>query len=230
MPPGEANSKNRCGMAKEYKETRSGGNRNPGRARVLMVLVAVITGLAIWLVPVDEKPAPPSLPALPSSPDTSSEALPLPAVPVTSEELKLPPPSGGSIATITNGGDGARTFLYEMRATGAEPDADVVFAEAERMQGAGDLEDAYLLYRYAARHGQAQAALSLGTQADPAFHAAATSFLPEPDAGQAYKWYSVAAAADNKEAAQRLQDLRKRVQQEALAGDEQAKRLLLQWR
>jgi hypothetical protein len=194
-----------------------------------MVLVAVITGLAIWLVPVDEEQAPPSLPALPSAPETS-EALPLPSEAHVSEELQLPPPAGGSIAAITTGGDGARNLLYELRATGAEPDPEVVFAEAERMQGAGDLEDAYLLYRFAARHGQAQAALALGTQADPAFHTAATSFLPEPDAGQAYKWYSVAAAADSETAVQRLQDLRKRVQQEALAGDEQAKRLLLQWR
>jgi len=214
-------------MAKEYKD--SGGNWSPGRTRALMVLVAVITGLAIWLVPVDEQEGPPSLPALPSAPE-SSESLPLPSEPLVSEELQLPPPSGGSIAAITTGGDGARNLLYELRATGEEPDPEVVFAEAERMQSAGDLEDAYLLYRFAARHGQAQAALALGTQADPAFHAAATSFLPEPDAGQAYKWYSVAAAADSETAAQRLQDLRKRVQQDALAGDEQAKRLLLQWR
>jgi hypothetical protein len=229
MPPGEANSKNRCCMAKEYKDRGSGGNWSQGRTRALMVLVVVITGLAVWLVPVDEQQAPPSLPALPSAPETG-EALPLPSEPLVSEELQLPPPSGGSIAAITTGGDGARDLLYELRSTGEEPDPEVVFAEAERMQGAGELEDAYLLYRFAARHGQAQAALALGTQADPAFHAAATSFLPEPDAGQAYKWYSVAAAADNETAARRLQDLRKRVQQEALAGDEQAKRLLLQWR
>lgn len=229
MPPGEANSKHRCCMANEYKDTGSGGNWSPGRTRTLMVLVAVITGLAIWLVPVDEQQAPSSLPALPSA-EENSEALPLPSEPVVSEELQLPPPSGGSIAAITTGGDGARNLLYELRATGEEPDPEVVFAEAERMQDAGDLEDAYLLYRFAARHGQAQAALALGTQADPAFHAAATSFLPEPDAGQAYKWYSVAAAADSDTAAQRLQDLRKRVQQDAVAGDEQAKRLLLQWR
>ena len=194
-----------------------------------MVQVAVITGLAIWLVPVDEQQEPESLPALPAAPETS-EALPLPAETQVSEELQLPPPAGGSIAAITTGGDGARNLLYELRATGEEPDPEVVFAEAERMQGAGDLEDAYLLYRFAARHGQAQAALALGTQADPAFHAAATSFLPEPDAGQAYKWYSVAAAADSETAVQRLQELRKRVQQDALAGDEQARRLLLQWR
>ena len=165
---------------------------------------------------------------MPSAPDTT-ESLPLPAASVTSEELQLPPAPGGGIASITTGGDGARTFLYELRATGEEPDPDAVFAEAERRQGAGDLEDAYLLYRYAARHGQAQAALTLGTQADPAFHAGATGFLPEPDAGQAYRWYSVAAAANNETAVQRMQDLHKRVQQEAAAGDEQARRLLLQW-
>jgi hypothetical protein len=228
MPPGEANSENRCCMAKEYKEAGRGRNWTPGRTRALMVLVAVITGLAIWLVPVREQQAPPSLPALPSASD-STESLPLPSASVTSEELQLPPTPGGGIASLTTGGDGARTFLYELRAAGEEPDPDAVFAEAERMQDAGDLEDAYLLYRYAARHGQAQAALTLGTQADPAFHAGASSFLPEPDAGQAYRWYSVAAAANNDTAAQRLQDLHKRVQQEAVAGDEQARRLLLQW-
>ncbi len=229
MPPGEANWKNRCCMAKEYKEAGSGGNWTPGRTRALMVLVAVITGLAVWLVPVNEPQAPQSLPALPSAPDTSQESLPLPSESVTSEELQLPPTPGGGLATITTGGGGARTFLYEQRATGTEPDPDVVFAEAERRQGAGDLEDAYLLYRYAARHGQAEAALTLGTQADPAFHDGAGGFLPDPDAGQAYRWYSAAAAANNETAEQRLQDLHRRVQQDAVAGDEQARRLLLQW-
>ena len=228
MPPGEANSKNRCCMAKDYIEAGRGGNWSPGRTWVLMILVAVITGLAVWLVPVNEQLAPPSLPALPSAPDTP-EPLPLPSAAVMTEELQLPPPSGGGIADLTTGGDGARTFLYELRATGEEPDPDVVFAEAERMQGVGDLENAYLLYRYAARYGQAQAALTLGTQADPAFHAGAASFLPEPDAGQAYRWYSVAVAANSETAVQRLQDLHKRVQQDAVAGDEQARRLLLQW-
>ena len=239
-------------MAKEYEEQDRRGGLTPGRTKALMALVAVITAIAIWLVPVGEKKSPPSLPPLPSAPDTyvalplpsapgtseavplpsatdKSEALPLPPADGTSEVLPLPPPPGG-VATITNGGDGARAFIYELRADGTQPDADVVFTEAERMQGAGNLEDAYLLYRFAARHGQEQAAMMLGTRADPAFHIAVISYLPEPDPGQAYKWYSVAAAAGNDEAAQRLQDLHKRVQQDAEAGDEQARRLLLQWR
>lgn len=239
-------------MAKENEEQDGRGGLTSGRTRALMALVAVITVIAIWLVPDDEKQSPLSLPPLPSAPDTSvalplpsvpdtseavllpsatdtSEVLPLPSADRTSEVLSLPPPPGG-VATITNGGDGARAFIYELRAGGAQPEMDVVFTEAERMQGEGNLEDAYLLYRFAARHGQVQAAMMLGAQADPAFHTAVTSYLPEPDPGQAYRWYSVAAAAGNDEAEQRLQGLRKRVQQDAAAGDEQARRLLLQWR
>jgi TPR repeat protein len=213
---------------KIFEETDGRGNWSPARTRALMALVAVITGLAIWLVPVDEQQAPPSLPAVPSSPETT-ESLPLPPGAITREELQLPPTPGGGIASITTGGDRARTFLYEMRAGGEDPDADAVFAEAERMQGDGNLEDAYLLYRYAARHGQSQAALTLGTQADPAYHAGAEGFLPEADASQANKWYSMAAAAGDETAARRLQDLHKQVQQDAVAGNEQARRLMLQW-
>jgi len=238
-------------MANEYENLNSSGKWSPGRTKGLMVLVAVITAIAIWLVPVDDKQAPPSLPSMPSAPE-SSEKLALPpagetqgtqalppaeetsgtqAVPPaegTSEALTLPPPPGG-IATVTNGGDGARAFIYQLRADGAQPDVEVVFAEAERMQDEGNLLDAYLLYRFAARHGQAQAALILGTQADPAYHTAASSYLPDAEPAQAYKWYSVAATAGSEEATLRLQDLHKRVQQDAAAGDEQARRLLLQW-
>jgi hypothetical protein len=241
-------------MAEGYKGEETGRRRGltPGQTKGLMALVVVVTAIAIWLVPVEEQKAP-SLPPLPSQPDTSSRSLSLPTAPGTPEELPMPaasdtagspmpsseagiteglelPPPPGGIGTVTTGGDRARTFIYDLRAGGEEPDAEVVFAEAERMQGEGSLEDAYLLYRFAARHGQAQAALILGTGADPAYHDAETAFLPEPDAAQAYKWYSLAADAGNAEAQQRLQDLRRRVQQEAAAGDAQARRLALQWR
>ena len=67
------------------------------------------------------------------------------------------------------------------------------------------------------------------TQADPAYHGGAGGYLPEPEPGQAYKWYSMAVAAGIEEATARLQDLRKRVEQSAAAGDERAQRLMLQW-
>jgi len=226
-------------MAKDYAEVNSSGKWSPGRTKALMVMVVIITAIAIWLVPVDDKQTPPSLPAIPSAPQSTeslplpsaagtSESLPLPSAAGTSESLSLPPPPGG-IATVTNGGDRARAYIYKLRSDGAQPDADVVFAEAERMQDEGNPLDAYLLYRFAARHGQAQAALILGTQADPAYHTAAGSYLPDAEPAQAYKWYNMAATAGSKKAALRLLDLRKRVQQDAAAGDEQARRLLLQW-
>jgi hypothetical protein len=214
-------------MKQEYIETDSRRGLVPGRTWALMALVAVITAIAIWLVPGDEKQAP-SLPPLPSVPDMTA-APPLSPAAATAGLESLPPPSIGIAATIS-GGERARTFIDELRVDGAQPDADRAFAEAERLQGEGDLEDAYLLYRFAARHGQTQAAMMLGTQADPAFHTAVTSYLSEPDPGQAYKWYSLAAVAGNDEAALSLQALRQRVQQDAAAGDEQARRLLLQWR
>ena len=101
--------------------------------------------------------------------------------------------------------------------------------EAERLQDEGDSVDAYLLYRFAARHGHGQAALYLGTQADPAFHTAASldSLNNEPE--QAYKWYSMALEAGVDEAATRLQALRKHLEQSAADGDEHAQRLLLLW-
>jgi hypothetical protein len=232
----------------ENEDQDAGAIRRPGPVTWgLMALVALITVIAVLVVPVDDRDAPPSLPELPPAPGTaepsqqpsgpglsgtteSSSGAQESSAAGTSMSLDLPPPPGG-VATVTGGGEGARAFLYKLRASGAQPDPEVVFAEAERLQDKGDLEDAYLLYRYAARHGQAQAAMRLGTAADPAYQSAAISYLPEPAPGQAHKWYSMAAAGGDVEAGQRLEDLRGRVERAAAAGDEQAQRLLLlQWR
>ncbi len=231
----------------EYEDQNAGANRRPGpRTWGLMALIAFITVIAVWMVPVDDKDAPTSLPELPSAPGTgepsqqpsgpgmsgtleSSTGAQQSSAMSISRSLDLPLPPGG-VATVTGGGEGARTFLYGLRASGVQPDPEVVFAEAERLQGKGELEDAYLLYRYAARHGHTQAAMMLGTAADPAYHSAAISYLPEPAPGQAHKWYSMAAAAGDVEAGQRLEDLHGRLKRDAAAGDEQAQRLLLKWR
>jgi len=188
----------------------------PLRAKALMAAVAVVTLLAVWLVPDDKQPTPPPLPELPGAPPVAVD-LPPPASPTEDSAAAIP------------AGDRARAFVSGLRSGGTEPDPETVFVEAERLQGEGYSDDAYLLYRFAARHGHGQAALVLGTQADPAFHAAANpdSLNDEPE--QAYKWYSMAVAAGIEGAAARLQDLRKRVEQSAAAGDERAQRLMLQW-
>jgi hypothetical protein len=180
----------------------------PHRYKALMAAVVVATLLAVWLVPDDSK-QPGSLPDLPV-------------------DVDLPPLADGS-AAVARAGDRARAFIADLRSGTAEPDPDTVFVEAERLQGEGDTVDAYLLYRFAARHGHGQAALYLGTQADPAFHTAANleSLNDEPE--QAYKWYSMAVEAGIDEAVTRLQALRKHVEQSAADGDEHAQRLLLLW-
>ena len=196
----------------------SNGNsaKIPLRAKALMAVVAVVTLLAVWLVPDDKQPAPPPLPELPGAAQV---------------DVELPPSAASAedSAAARRAGDRARTFVSGLRRGGTEPDADTVFIEAERLQGEGYSDDAYLLYRFAARHGHGQAALVLGTQADPAFQDAANpdSLNDEPE--QAYKWYSMAVAAGIEKAATRLQDLRARVEQSAAAGDERAQRLMLQW-
>lgn len=201
-------------MPMEYEVSTRKGAKIPLRAKALMAVVAVVTLLAVWLVPDDKQPTP--LPELPGAPQVDAD-LPPPA-----------PPAKDS-AAATRAGDRARAFVSGLRSGRTEPDPDTVFVEAERLQGEGYSDDAYLLYRFAARHGHGQAALVLGTQADPAFHAAANPDLLNDEPEQAYKWYSMAVAAGIEEAAARLQDLRKRVEQSAAAGDERAQRLMLQW-
>lgn len=200
-------------MAMDEKPTYRKGGLVSLRTELLIALVAVITLIAIWLVP-GEKEAPPSLPQPPTAPQDANQSPPSPA--------------GGSAAAAMSG-DRARAIIAGLRAGGAEPDPDKVFTDAEQLQREGHLDDAYLLYRYAANHGDTRAALALGTQADPAYHSSTNSILPGPEPEQAIKWYRIAGDEGNQEAVSRLQALRDRMEQAAAAGDEQARRLLLQW-
>jgi len=205
-------------MALEDERRFRVGTGISSRAKVLIVLVAVVTLLALWLVPSDREEPPPALPDI-SAPPQADQAIPLP--PSAREE--------GDGTAVFRAGDRARVIITRLRAESTEPNPDEVFGHAEQLQSERRLDDAYLLYRFAARQGHAQAALALGSQADPAFHTSETSILPMPDLEQAYKWYRVAAAAGNEEAETRLQRLRERVEQSAANGNEPARRLMLQW-
>jgi hypothetical protein len=205
-------------MLRDYKRTTRADSRIPARAKALMVLIATVTLIAIWLVPVGEKDAPPKLPEM-ASPPATEQPVPLPRPAAVEDAGK----------TTQHEGDRARAIVAKLRANGAEPDPGEVFAYAEQLLSEGQVGDAYLLYRLAARQGHAQAALVLGTQADPNFYTPESSVLPGPDVQQAYKWYR-AAAAGSEEAVQRLQRLREYVKQAAADGDAAAQRLMLQWR
>ena len=205
-------------MARKDELTGRNDDGIPARTKALMVLVAVVTLIAVWLVPSDEQEAPPALPEMAR-------------LPPAAEPLALPQPAADAAEHTADHreGDRARTIITGLREDNSEPDVGAVFAQAEQLHSEGLVDDAYLLYRFAARHGHAQAALALGTQADPAFYTAETSILPGPDPQQAYKWYRVAAAAGSEEAVARQQRLRERVEQSAADGDQAARRLMLQW-
>jgi TPR repeat protein len=209
-------------VERDYKPTGTNSGIHP-RAKALMIVIAVITLIAVWLVP-DEKPEKPAaLPEMASPPEAEAPAaVPLP-LPQADNEVE------DNAKAAQREGDKARTFVAKLRAENSEPDAGALFTRAEQLQVEGQVADAYLLYRLAARQGDAQAALVLGTQADPAFYKSETSVLPGPDLRQAYKWYRAAAAAGSDEAETRLQQLREQAEQSAAAGDVSAQRLMLQW-
>lgn len=189
----------------------------------LIALVVVLTLVAIWLVPEDER-APPALPPLPQQ-QAAEPAAPAPAEPEATTAEGTEPADETPAAE----GDIARAYITSQRASGA-PDLPAAYTEAERLRAAGQLTDAWLIHFYAARLGHAPSALVLGTLSDPTYFDAGLGILDAPDPAQAVKWYKSAADAGDAEAARRLQNLRNRIERDAAAGDVDAQRLVLQWR
>lgn len=152
-------------------------------------------------------------------------------------DTQVPPITGaeraeearGVIAEIERGGAGAEVPAPTEDAPTGATDLDKAFEEAQGFQRAGQLADAQLLYFYAARGGHGPSAFALGTMNDPSHHSPETSLLPEPDAFQAFRWYSAAAEQGYPGAAERLRALHEWAVAAADGGDEQAERLLLQW-
>ena len=195
----------------------------------LIALVAVITVIAIVLVPGRESPpeniadeptdtarSAPSLLSGEPTVDAISQAEPdSPAPPVSAPE-DLPP------------GAAARALIAELR-TRMPPDLERAFAAAGEHQQAGRLEDAYLLYFYAAREGHGQAAMVLGQQADPR-NFDNQGLFDEADPLQAHKWYTRARQAGIAGADEALAALRTSIEAAAQNGDLEARRLTLQWK
>jgi TPR repeat protein len=126
-------------------------------------------------------------------------------------------------------GDLARAIIEELRGQG-RIDLDQVYERAERFRSIGLQADAFLLYFFAARQGHAPSALALGRMYDPKSFTREASILEGPDAAQAHKWYLAAARAGDAAAKRHLADLRARVERSASQGEDDARRLMLQWR
>jgi hypothetical protein len=205
-------------------------NKGKGRIRAVLALL-VLGGLGWYLVDRLDAPAPreKAQETLSLSRDTDDTILPIvrePAVPAT------PEPDAGDLFADPGqpDGDQARAIIAQLGDAAPEVRINHAYAQAEAFRDAGRLADAYLLYFFAARQGDAASALVLGTMADPARYSADKSFLDAPDMGQAYKWYRAASEQGNATATERLAELRTQVETAAATGDEHARRLLLQWR
>ena len=112
---------------------------------------------------------------------------------------------------------------------GADAELEEAFEQALELQAAGQLDDAQVLLYFGARRGHARSAFAYAEINDPNHHSAETSLLAEPDAFQAFRWYSAARDGGIGEAAARLDALKVWAEQAAAAGDSEAERLLLQW-
>jgi TPR repeat protein len=188
----------------------------------LILIVVLITLIGIWLVP-GEAPdeTPPSAPREAAAPSLLAEgedtvATAPPAAPAEEVEIDDRP------------GSRARALIAQLRASDSL-DLERAFSAAQKAQAAGELADAYLLYFFAARDGHAAAALTLGTQADPATRDPADSVFEDADLNQAHKWYQLAAQNGSSEAQDRLADLRSRIERLAADGDPLAQRITLLW-
>jgi TPR repeat protein len=132
------------------------------------------------------------------------------------------------------GAGGADTAIREpaqepVQAAPAGAELDAAFERALALQAAGQLDDAQVLLFFGARRGHARSAFAYAEINDPNHHSPETSLLAEPDAFQAFRWYSTALDAGMDSASERLAALHEWAEAAAAAGDSEAERLLLQW-
>lgn len=139
------------------------------------------------------------------------------------------PSSSAPPATAEERGDTARDVIAELRAASDPPDYAAAFERGQEFQNDGRLADAQLMYFFAARGGDANAAFALGTMNDPNHFSAETSLMQKPDPFQAYKWYVQARDAGNGAADERLTALHDWAEQQAGTGNADAEQLLVQW-
>lgn len=188
-----------------------------------IAVIILITGLAVWLVPDDdaEKETKKPLPKLGSVVRPLDQAT-------DDVDNKISNDGVISRSKIPDSKD-ARSLIAKLRQAGGNT-GQKAFEEAEKQRSMGNNADAYLLYFFAAKQGNGDAALVLGTQSDPTYFTSINSTLDAPDPGQAIKWYRLAIDAGNKAAKQNLAELSKRIKKQAEAGSDQAQRLMLQLR
>lgn len=193
-----------------------------GGAGKLIAVVVVLTILAILLVPSQDSEEPGSIaPAVNGEPPSllaPDAAQPAGTVAPVSPQATPEPGPGGA----------ARSLIRDLRAN-PPFDLERAFRAGQAFEAEQRRDDAYLMYFFAAREGHGPSALLLARQVDPATFNS-DGLLAEPDELQANKWYQLASRSGEPGAAEALEALRSRVEQQALAGDQRARRIMLQWK
>lgn len=218
----------------EEQDSIDTGARSPqshkSGAGKLIVVVAVLTLLAILLVPSQKEP---------ESPDSTEPAKPEPAggAPsllspgtATPETQTGPPGEEARPAPEMASGPGAaaRGLIRELRSS-TPVDLERAYRAAQTFDREGRSDDAYLMYFFAAREGHGPSAMVLAREADPASFKE-NGLFEAPDELQANKWYDRAVQAGVPGAAEALARLRSAVEKKAQAGDQRARRIMLQWK
>lgn len=172
------------------------------RALFIAGAAVVVVALAAWLF----------------WPRSDMQSLPEPGVVVPDEP----------VATEEERAVSAREQIAELQEA-SPPDYAAAVESGQSFEADGRYADAQLMYFFAARGGNAQAAYELGQMYDPITFSTETSNMDEPDPFQAYKWYTQARDGGIAAAGERLGELRTWTEREAETGNVEAEQLLLQW-
>lgn len=123
----------------------------------------------------------------------------------------------------------ARELIVELDSYDQPVDLDEVYRKAEYWTEQNQLADAYLLYFYAARHGNGNSAFKLAQLYDPATFKTGSGMTDSPSLMQANKWYKHAVRAGHPEAKRLLDRIRLQAENRAALGNEKARNLILQF-
>ena len=121
----------------------------------------------------------------------------------------------------------AREFISQLRKQGKPYPLDEVKAKAAMYSSEGSLADAHLLYFFAAKEGDVDAMMVMAEMSDPTMFRAEDNLLDEPDAVQAYIWYTQSLQNGFEPARERLENLHQWANAEARYGNTAAQQLLL---
>jgi TPR repeat protein len=151
-----------------------------------------------------------------------------PPAPSKIKEIAAPDePEEPMVPAMNQSGDEARGIIAQLSEDSGESQLNKVFKQAEELAESKKLEDAYLLYFFAARKGHAPSAFVLGELSDPDYYSPEKSPLGQADPVQALKWYRTAANLGYNKAKPRLKELEGWIRKQAQAGNTQAQQLLL---